>query len=150
MTLIVTFKFRTGSVAEFPTPPPVAYERAGYASFKPMGARSGSVGTIGLALGGSASGPAEPKRVVVRLGSGQCLATINVGPQLSWEQLDAMIEETIGKSLQLTKSSSAECIAYYEVGAEKLKRFINQQLRPEMLAFGYLVEDATIKIELNW
>lgn len=91
---------------------------------------------------------ANTKRAIVKLGDSQYIGSLNVSAHLDWSQLDQAVLITLANFLQLgNQSAASEIIAYYEVGADGLRRVIADR-RPLMLPFGYLIEDNCIRVSL--
>ena len=98
----------------------------------------------------------------VTLGSGShCLASFGIGTKTNWDQLDTIVkrlfkEHLIRVDCNLSLGITVDSLACYRVGVEQIQR--NFQLNsnfdsnvnvPELLPFGYLVEESHINLQFK-
>ena len=99
-------------------------------------------------------GPLKP----VTLGSGShTLARFGITAKTNWEALDGLVrklfkEHLIRVDCHLSLGVTVDSLACYRVGAEQVQRNLQElalQPTPELLPFGYLVEDCHINLQFK-
>ena len=98
---------------------------------------------------------------LVTVGSGtHIIASLVVTPKTNWDQLDLMIKKSFKEHINRIDTASGlgltlETLACYQVGCEKIQRNItsnkshSQASNPELLPFGYLVNENHIYLQFK-
>jgi len=98
---------------------------------------------------------------LVTVGSGtHIVASLVVTPKTNWDQLDLMIKKCFKEHINRIDSGlglglTLEALACYQVGSEKIQRMVTtskssaQTTNPELLPFGYLVNENHISLQFK-
>ncbi len=100
---------------------------------------------------------------LVTVGSGtHIIASLVVTPKTNWDQLDLMIKKCFKEHINridpgLGLGLTLDSLACYQVGSEKIQKSITtvksssqlQSNNPEMLPYGYLVDESNISLQFK-